>query len=269
LLSLAHLGGGASRTKQGAVQWRGAKKGGTIFFGPYLDLPPGRHAAFCSFTANPRKGLAHLFFDVVYENVLFARKDIYLDMPGPRAVELTFTVPSRDDGWFDGAKFEFRLHVSGDTEVEVGATSLNVLADRGLAAAQAPSFGNALTALAIGPAGKRIGEGTIEAQPIEGCVFHGPYCFMLPGSYTLALVCDVPEPSDPDVELEVVAARDFVLARTHSVLKQGRNKIEVSFTVPNAADAMSLTGPLEFRLQKIAGSSFTCVRATLERAPEV
>ncbi len=269
LLPQIQLGGAAQRTKQGKVQWNSREAEGMMFFGPYTRLPPGRHAFSCRLNAAPLDAEVHLQFDVVYENIVFARRDLYLKSPGAHAVELSFTVPVDDDGWFDGARFEFRLHVSGSADVEVEAIALDVHADRALVAARAPSFGNMLPALAKGPAGMRTDDGTIEASAAGGCVFYGPYCFLVPGQYSFVLVCDVANPSDPDVELEVTAARDFRLAHTHSVLKAGRNTLELRFSIPEAQNAAALAGPLEFRLHKKSGGGFACVRATLERADKV
>ena len=265
LLATMTTGVVATRQPSGLVV---AKPGpdGVVLYGPYLALEPGRHTVHCKFRSEHPAGEAlHLVFEAIYSDVLLARKDLTLTTATDGGFDQQFTVPAGQGELLRSRQFEFRLATNGAAAVAVEAVTLDVVNTAQVVTQAAPNVASWLRSLKLESAGWRETDGTITALAPSGRVFYGPYYKLIPGRYVFALECRAdPDGDGGDVELEVVAAENDVLARQRCRLKGGRNTLTIPFEIRAAKTPAGLPGPLEFRLWKDAGFTFQCIAVHLE-----
>lgn len=264
LLAAMTVGNAAVRRADGAVSAHAGSEG-VVVYGPYMSLEPGHHTVLFSVQNEaPAERPLRLCLDVVYGDILFARREIVLSAAVTDVWSLALTVPSGQRDLLGLPNFEFRIATNGAADVSCDFIALDVCNDADVGTSSRPSVENWLPLMSPEAAGRRLDDGTLRALARTGRVFFGPYCKLLPGRYALTLDYEFTAgDTTKEAEFEVVDGPDSILAWRRFALVAGGGREELRFEITEAETADELAGPLEFRLWKEADFEFHCLAVGL------
>jgi hypothetical protein len=262
MLSMMKVGGaGQKDPATGRVRSRDRVEGHLVY-GPYIRLEPGfyRLTVRMDVVAGEASPASTTGFalEACYGDLLLAWKSLPPTVARDVQYDLEFAVPSEAAELLSAAKFEFRVHSRGGCALDVGAVSLERIAPA--EDLPVPAVNNWLDLLKVGSAGGlKPGGEAVCATSSEGHVVYGFYRSLLPGEYEVeASISDaVVGTFRGSIRFEVMAEGDRILVSREYVVADGKTNLSLGFSVPDAATIEKLYGPLEFRIWKAEGTTFT------------
>ncbi len=243
--------GPAGLKQKGRVDFKPGQAG-TVVFGPYARLEPGRyrlnvflHAALAGASS------ACIVFEIVYGDMLVAARGVSESEFGLARHTLEFDVPATPA--VAAPSFEFRIHSDGAVSGELMAINLERTAKPEKPEGRWPSVENWLPIMSLGDAGQRAKQGIRGKSGVMGHVFFGPYRSLFPGRYLLELCFSNlfdQKNAEALILFEVVTRSGKTLATRELAVSKSCLKAELLFEVEALGATPAAADVLEIRLHK-------------------